>query len=213
MRNRDELLDSLASGLAPVSPAPDLRVLAFFWLVVSATYVVLVTHLLGPIRPNAMAQLQSEPRFMVEMLVGTCAAIGLAVIAFHSALPAALSRTLVVLVSLLGALWLGDFVFGLMSPALEPSMLGKRDQCFIETFVYALPALLALLYWQRRLYTLQPGKAAVMAGLSAGILPALYMQIACMYQPAHILAFHVGPALAVAAVAPLLLRLWPQRSP
>lgn len=213
MSNRDELLDSLTSGLAPVAPAPDLRVLASFWLMVSAAYVVLVTHFLGPIRPTAMAQLQAEPRFMVEMLVGTCVAIGLAAVAFRSAQPAGLSRTLTVLVSLLGALWLGGFVLGLISPALEPSMVGKRDQCFIETFVYALPPLLALLYWQRRLYALQPGKAAVIAGLSAGVLPALYMQVACMYQPAHILAFHVGPALVVAAVAPLLLRLWPQRTP
>ena len=212
MRNRDELLDSLTSGLVPVSPAPNPVVLAAVWLFVSAAYVVLVTHFLGPIRPTALQQLQSEPRFMLEMLLGIMAAVGLAVVAVRAASPAALGRGLAAAVGVLMALWLGGFVLGLFSPVLEPSMVGKRDHCFVETFVYAIPPLLALLYWQRRFYPLQPGKAAVLAGLSAGVLPALYMQIACMYNPAHILAFHVGPALAVAAVAPLLLKLWRSRS-
>ena len=213
MRNRDDLLDSLASGLAPVSPAPSPGVLVAVWFLVSASYVVLVTHFLGPIRPTALQQLQSEPRFMLEMLLGTVAALGLAAVAVRAATPAALSRGLAVAVSALIALWLGGFVLGLLSPALEPSMVGKRDHCFVETFVYAIPPLLALLYWQRRFYPLQPGKAAMLAGLSAGLLPALYMQIACMYQPVHILAFHVGPGLAVAIVAPLLLKLWRPPSP
>ena len=37
-------------------------------------------------------------------------------------------------------------------------------------------------------------------GLAAGMLPALYMQIACMYLPAHILQFHILPGLMVVFV-------------
>lgn len=208
MSKREELLDSLATDLAAVKPAPDPRLLACLWLGLSSLYVVLLTHLLGPIRPTAIDQLHSEPRFLAEMLIGALVASGLAIIAFRSAVPGASRSGFAHGVALLGGLWLGGFVLGLVSPALEPSMLGKRDHCFIETFVYALPPLLALLYFQRRLYALMPRQAAVLAGLSAGILPALYMQVACMYQPAHILAFHIGPALVVAAVAPLMLRFW-----
>lgn len=211
MNKREELLDSLSSGLEPVSPAPDLRMLAALWFVFSALYVMVLTQLLGPIRPTALGQLQSEPRFLLEMLLGVALAAGLALSSFQIAMPAALGRLLSVMVGVLGALWLGGFVVGLVDPALEPSMAGKRHHCYLESFLYASPPLVALLYWQRRLYPLQPGKAAVVAGLSAGMLPALYMQIACMYQPAHILAFHVGPALVIAAAAPLVLRLWPRR--
>ena len=211
MRNRDELLDRLATGLAPVKPAPDLQLLACLWFGLSVLYVAAVTYLLGPIRPTALAQLQSEPRFLMEMIVGSLAAAGLALTAFRVASPGAMRGGLAFVVGVLGALWLGGFLLGLVSPALEPSMLGKRNHCFVETFIYALPPLLALLYWQRRLYALRPTQAAVLAGLSAGILPALYMQVACMYHPAHILAFHIGPALAVAALAPLLMRLWRRR--
>lgn len=212
MRNREELLDRLARGVAPVKPAPDPRLLACLWFGLSALYVVLVTHLLGPIRPTAMLQLQTEPRFLVEMVVGSLLAMGLAFTAFRTAVPGAANSGFRLVLVVLAALWLGGFVVGLFNPALEPSMLGKRGHCFIETFVYAVPPLLALLYWQRRLYALRPDQAALLAGLSAGVLPALYMQIACMYQPAHILAFHIGPALAVAAIAPLLLRGWRQRA-
>lgn len=211
MNKREELLDSLSSGLEPVSPAPDLRMLAALWFVFSALYVMVLTQLLGPIRPTALAQLQSEPRFLLEMLLGVALASGLALSSFQIAMPAALGRLLSVVVGTLGALWLGGFIVGLVDPALEPSMVGKRHHCYLESFLYASPPLVALLYWQRRLYPLEPGKAAVVAGLSAGMLPALYMQIACMYQPAHILAFHVGPALVIAAAAPLVLRLWRRR--
>ena len=194
--------------LAPVRPGPNPGVLACLWLGLSACYVVIVTHWLGPIRPTAMGQLQSEPRFLLEMLIGALVAVGLARDAFLAAIPGTVRRGFTRAVAVLAMLWLGGFVFGLYSPALEPSMLGKRGHCFIETFVYALPPLLVLLYWQQRNYPLGAGRAALVAGLAAGILPALYMQIACMYQPAHILAFHIGPALAVAGAAPLLLLGW-----
>ena len=37
--------------------------------------------------------------------------------------------------------------------------------------------------------------------LAAGLLPALMMQIACMHEPGHILAFHLVPIGVLAAVA------------
>lgn len=207
MSRREELLDSLVADLAPVKPAPDVRLLACLWLLCSALCVVAVTHLVGPIRPTALAQLQDSPRFLAEMLVGGLAAAGLALATFRAAVPGGAGRVLVACASLPGALWVGGLLVGLVHPALEPSMLGKRDLCFLESFVYALPPLVVALYWQLRLFPLRPGHSAVLAGLAAGALPALYMQIACMYVPAHILLFHVGPGVAVGLAAPLFLRL------
>ena len=54
-------------------------------------------------------------------------------------------------------------------------------------------------------------RAGALLGLAAGSLPALMMQIACMYSPEHILAFHIGPALAVAG-AGAALGAWLMRS-
>ena len=103
------------------------------------------------------------------------------------------------------------FLVGLASPALEPSMLGKRPMCFVETLIYSVPPLLALWFIQRRLYPLRPVASAMLAGLSSGLIPAVYMQFACMYEPLHILAFHIGPGLGVALIAALLPRLLPAK--
>ena len=105
------------------------------------------------------------------------------------------------------ALWLAQYMLGLVSPALEPSSLGKRDHCYLETMAYSLPPILVALFLVRRLYPLRFVRTAMTLGLVAGMLPALYMQLACMYDPAHILPFHLGPIAAVAAVGALLGRL------
>jgi hypothetical protein len=205
MSSRDELLDSLVTDLAPVKRAPDVRLLAGAWLLLSAVFVVAVTHALGPIRPTALAQLQAHPRFLAEMIMGVAAITALGLSAFRAAIPGAVSVTLKWLVLATGGLWVAGIAIGLAAPALEPSMLGKRDHCYLETLLYALLPLLAALYWQGRLYPLSAARSAIVAGLAAGSLPALYMQIACMYEPLHILMYHIGPGVVAGLLAPLLL--------
>ena len=120
-----------------------------------------------------------------------------ALMAFRTAIPGAASRMGVLIGLGLLALWLANYVVGLVYPALEPSMLGKRDHCFSETLMFALaPAGLALLLG-RRFYPLRPVYSTALFCLAAAMLPALYMQLACMYEPAHILQMHILPALLV----------------
>ena len=45
-------------------------------------------------------------------------------------------------------------------------------------------------------------------GLAAGMLPALYMQLACMYEPLHILTLHILPGLAMVLMAAVIAVLW-----
>jgi hypothetical protein len=205
MSSRDELLESLVTNLAPVKRAPDVRLLAAVWLLLSTACVVLFTHALGPVRPTAFAQLQAHPRFLAEMITGVITIVALGLLAFRAAIPGAVRAPLKWLVLVAGGLWVAGIAVGLVAPALEPSMLGKRDHCYLETLVYALPPLLAVLYWQGRLYPLSASRSAIVAGLAAGSLPALYIQIACMYAPSHILLYHIGPGAAVGLLAPLLL--------
>ena len=90
-------------------------------------------------------------------------------------------------------------------------MLGKRPHCFAETLLYSAPPVIAGLWLLKRRYVLRGARAGALLGLAAGSLPALMMQIACMYSPEHILAFHIGPALAVAG-AGAVLGAWLMRS-
>jgi hypothetical protein len=96
---------------------------------------------------------------------------------------------------------------GLVSPVLEPSMLGKRDHCFIETLVFALPPTVLALFLVYRLFPLRPVYGAALVCLAAGMMPALYMQIACMYAPVHILQMHIFPGLLVMVAGTLGMRL------
>lgn len=205
MKTTEQLIDDMASGLRPVAPAR-WGVAWITWLCASALAVALAIHVAGPIRATALQQLQEVPRFALEMGVGAAAAITLALLAFRSAIPGVPTRRPALLAAGLVALWLTSFLAGFAVPALEPSMLGKRDHCVVETVLYGLPPMLALIYWQRRMYALSPARASVLAALAAGILPALYMQVACMYAPAHILAYHVAPVVLLAILAPVFLR-------
>lgn len=213
MNKHESLISSLSSKLEPVSPPPNINRLAMAWFALSAIYVVAVTQLFGPIRSNAIAQLSTEPRFALETLLGVAAILWFSLLAFRSAIPAALSRKFAAAGLVLMALWLAQYVIGLVSPALEPSSLGNRHHCYIETMVYSLPVILAGLFFVRRLYPLRPVRTAMSISLVAGMLPALYMQLACMYEPTHILAFHILPGLLMVGVGAGIAAWWRQRDP
>jgi hypothetical protein len=208
VNKHETLISNLSSNLEAVSPPPNINRLATTWFLLSAVYVVAVTHLFGPIRPGAYSQLGTEPRFLLETMLGVAAILWISLLAFRSAIPAALSRRFVTGGLVLMMLWLVQYVIGLVSPALEPSMLGKRNYCYYETVVYSLPVILAGLFFVRRLYPLRPVRTAMSVGLAAGMLPALYMQLACMYEPSHILKLHILPGLLMVGVGAAIATRW-----
>lgn len=211
MKKHTALISELSTDLAPVSPPGNINLLALAWFVLSAIFVVAVTRLLGPMRPGVLSQLATEPRFLLETVLGVMAILWVSLLAFRSSVPAGLSKRFAVAGFVLMALWLAQYVIGFVSPALEPSRLGKRDYCYVETLVYALPVIVSGLFLVRRLYPLRPMRTALSVGLVAGMLPALVMQLACMYEPAHILVFHVFPGLLMVGVSALIARWWQSR--
>ena len=211
MNKQHILISNLSRDLAPVSSPSNINRLAIAWFLLSAIFVVAITHLFGPIRPGAFSQLGTEPRFLLETMLGVAAILWTSLLAFRSAVPAALSKQFAATGMVLMALWLAQYVIGFVSPALEPSMLGKRDHCFSETLVYSLPVILTGLFLIRRLYPLRPLRTAMSIGLAAGMLPALYMQLACMYEPSHILGYHILPGLLMVGAAAGIAAIWRPR--
>ena len=208
MNQHENLIEKLSRDLEPVATAPNVNRLGMIWLVVSAIFVASITHLVDPVRPGAYAQLTAEPRFLLETLLGVAAIAWVGVLAFRSAVPGELTRKFAMAGLALMALWLAQYVFGLVSPALEPSELGKRSFCYLETMIYAVPLILAGMYLARRLYPLQYKRTAMLLALAAGMIPALNMQIACMYVPSHILQFHILPGLLMVLAGAVLAALW-----
>jgi hypothetical protein len=213
VNKHEALISNLSSNLAPVSRPPNINRLAMAWCLLSAIYVIAVTQLFGPIRPGAIEQLGTEPRFLLETLLGVVAIFWFGLLAFRSAIPAALSKNFVIVGLVLMTLWLSQYVIGFFSPSLEPSKLGKRAFCYLETMVYALPVILTGLLLVRRLFPLSFVRTAMSVGLVAGMMPALYMQLACMYEPAHILALHILPGLLMVCVGAGAAAWWYLRDP
>ena len=208
MDKRDTLIADLSSDLAPIRQVSNVNRLAVAWFLLGAVFVVSATHLAGPVRPGAFSQLVSEPRFLLETLLGVVAILWTSLLAFRGAVPAALTHRFALAGAVLMAVWLAQYVFGLVNPALEPSALGKRGHCSVEVMLYSAPLILVALFFIRRLYPLGFVRTALSAGLAAGMMPALYMQLACMYEPTHILSFHVFPGLLMALAATAIALVW-----
>jgi len=150
-------------------------------------------------RPGFIGQLLASPQFAIETLLGFVAG-GIAIqTAFALGIPGWGSPRRRIALSLgLLAFWAGTYIYGLVDPALEPSMLGKRPHCLIEVLIYGAPITIAGVLLLRRLAPLGRWSTGFVVGAAAGAIPALLMQVACIYVPSHILLYHIAPALAVA---------------
>lgn len=212
-RQRDELIAGLATDLRPVRGPGRAWPMALAWLLVAAVITSGSLLVTGEIRPGVANQLVDYPRYLVEMLLGVAAVATLGLAAFQTGFPgdeARLTRRTRLALGLL-AIWIATLLTGLVDPALEPSMLGKREYCWWETPLYALPAFVLGCVWLRGLYVLNYRWSAALLGLAAGSLPALAMQVACMYDPAHGLVRHLLPGLAVGLIGAFAGRIALQR--
>ncbi|WP_448549672.1 NrsF family protein [Thalassotalea fusca] len=208
MQKREHLITQLTEELTSVKQIPNVNLLAIAWFSLSIVYVILLVNLLGPIRPGALDQLMSSPRFLLEMLLGITAIGWLSLQAFRDSVPGMLSRRFMVGSIILMILWQMQYVIGFVSPALEPSTLGKRNLCLYETIFYSLPPIYIAWLLVRRFYLLHPMRTAVSLSLASGMMPALYMQIACMYDPSHTLNFHMAPGFLMIIIGVSIAWYW-----
>ncbi len=179
MRSRSELIREISR-----EPAPDTRLrgpiqLALLWWICAWAFVVAASLALQPMRPGFGDQLLASPRFAIETLLGLIAG-GIAIqTAFALGIPGWGSpRRRILSACALLACWAGAYVYGLASPALEPSMLGKRPHCFVEVVVYGVPILIAGLLLLRRLAPLGRPSAGFAVGAAA---PARFRGCSCSW--------------------------------
>jgi hypothetical protein len=208
VRNRSELIQEISRELAPDTRLRGPIQLALLWWIGAWILVISATLAVQPMRPGFTGQLLASPRFAIETLLGFVAA-GLAIrAAFALGIPGWGSpRRRITLPLALLAFWASAYFYGLVNPALEPSMLGKRPHCFVEMLIYPVPILIASLLLLRRLAPLNRWSAGFVAGAAAGAIPGLMMQLACAYIPSHILIYPIAPVLAVALLGALAGRL------
>jgi hypothetical protein len=207
----ETLITELVEELEPVRQPLSVIPAALLWLGLSAAYVIALALLLGPFRPGFADQLLQTPVFATEMAAGVGAVFALSFALVQQATPGMSDRLVLRFAVVLLILWLGHFLVGFIAPVLEPSMLGKRATCALEAYALSLPPLSLAVWLQRRRFVLRPIRATLSAALAAAMIPAVLMQVACMYEPTHILLHHVLPVGVVSTGAVAAAWLWERR--
>ncbi len=202
---RAALIADLVATATPVMRPGKTNRNAVWWLLIAGMIAFAAIRITGPFRSGVLEQLVAAPRFLFESLLGFAAIMSLGLTAFRTGIPDATSikRRVAVPLWLLGA-WVGMYVLGLFDPALTPSMSGKRAHCVVEALVWGVPGLAIGWIALKRLWPLHGAWSGALLGLAAGAMPALIMQFACMYEPRHILLFHVLPGLSLGLIGAIL---------
>lgn len=195
---RADFLDALVDELRPVRPALAWIHALGIWTLVSGIFVVAGILASGPLRTGLASDL-THPRFLIELGLGSATLFAVTAAGLELGVPGAPSaKRLLVLTGLLGASWLAIMLVGDPLPGPTHSMLGKREHCFVQILALSLPpTALALLLLRQRLMQAH-GAAGACIGAAAALLPAISMQLACMYEPTHALRLHLSPVLLIA---------------
>ncbi len=207
-RPREELIRQLAGELTPAPRLASARAAALTWLAVCLPLVALATLGTGPLRPGVAGQLVSEPGFGVDLLLGVCAGAAAIFGLMRLRIPGLASASRAAAPAFgLGLAWAAWQLLEGSAETGPPSMLGKREGCWLEVLTFSLLPLAVALVVARRAAPLERAWAGLLAGLAAGALPALVMQLACLDDPLHQLSRHLAPVLAMAGSGALLGRL------
>lgn len=206
---RKSLISKLAADADPIQRPARIEPMAILWLCVTTLVAGGLILAAGPIREDSLYHLGRSPRYVIENLFALLAIFGFTLLAFRSAIPAAdpKLRWGILPFGLLAA-WVAAIAFDLVSPAIEPSMSGKREGCIFEVLLYGLPGLVLGLGLLRRWWPLHAARTGLLIGFAAGAIPALIMQFSCMYLPAHMLTHHLLPGIALGPLGALVGWFW-----
>ncbi len=204
---RSEFIDLLVRDLEPVHPAPSWRSATGGWLAASWGIVGTLILATGSLHADGLAHLIEQPLVGVGVILGILTSVGAIAAGLELAVPGAPpAGRLLAVPGLLLTAWFGvlliDWSHG--SGALEQmSNAPHRLLCPMQTLLFALPPLaIALVQLDRRVPIASPLAGAVV-GLAAGLVPAVWMQLACVSDPLHTFTHHLSPLLLLAPLGAL----------
>lgn len=201
MKN-EHLIDQLSAELRPVKVLPSYMGRALAWSLFCNFFVVLMTALTGPFRENFFDQLTTSPQFLTQFLIGILVNPIACVSLFYLIIPGknsfdtkrfAISILPFVLLLLLALL-------STLHPALPPAMIGKREFCTEQTILFGLIPFFSLWFAVSKSYPWHKYWVGIYLSIAAFTPGAIIMHIACMYDPWHILKWHLFPLLVLSVI-------------
>lgn len=210
--DHDKLIGDLVADLRPVRRAGRIGYAVAAWLAIAFGYSLLITLATGPMRPGALQNLLAYPGFAAETVLAVVVVLALSGGVLRLSIPGAIRPMRQLWLAVLPLIaWVGAYVVGFWHPAHPVSTLGDREVCLWQVFLFSLPTLALMLWFARQQFPLWPRLTGALAGAAAAAIPGALMQFACMYEPFHILVFHLAPMLASAALGawlgPLVLKV------
>lgn len=206
---RLQLIDLLVQDLEPVRPAPSWRWATGGWLVASWLIVGTLILASGSLHADVISRLIEQPLVGAGVILGILTGVGAIAAGLELAVPGGPpSGRLLAVPGLLLAGWLGllliDLSHGHGGGAVAEMMNAPgRLLCPMQTLLFALPPLaIALVQLDRRVPVASP-LAGALVGLAAGLVPAVWMQLACVTDPLHTLTHHLSPLLVLAPLGAL----------
>jgi hypothetical protein len=204
-RRREDLIRELATTPAVTPGAGAIEPRALRWLALATVIALFAIVWREPLREASLARLLAEPREALGVGLGLLATLSAGLAAFRSGVPSPTSPLRHALWPLLfGTAWIGLLALGTLGGDDIATAERTRALCWLEVFVYGVPGLWLGLVAVRRLWPLHGAWSGALLGFAAGAIPALIMELACVNEPGHSLAYHVAPGLALAAAGALV---------
>jgi len=198
-RDKNKFIGNLVADLKPVRPLPSPGVRTGLWYALVVTATVMITYGVQEFRPNFWEQLTRFPRLDFELVTGAAWVLVLFYSIFVSNIPGEkISPAVKTLNIVLSSLFAGSVITGFFMESPEASRLGSRSLCDVEVLIYGGGALAGFLFLLQRGIIVSDRWDRWRVGWAAGLVSALTMQLACMYDPLHGLLFHFGPAFILA---------------
>ncbi len=203
--NKDDLINQLTQDLQPVKVQmlPWQRTLVWFPLLLAA--VAGISWMLDDYRPGFLSQLTEHLRFQIEMATALVVSAVALYATFSGFVPGQyISKPVKWLFGIAVTLLIVSLIWSFFDATPPASREGLRPFCELEALAYGIIALIILLFINRKGLPEINAQKRFIYGFSVGLIPALIMQIACMYEPAHAVFFHYIPGLIVAGLGILL---------
>jgi hypothetical protein len=161
----------------------------------------LITHWVYEYRPGFWGQLSQYWRLDVELAAGMALSLLAFYILFASNIPGKKIDPGIYLTAFISLfIFTGAVVASFLITSPEASSIGARLFCEVEVLIYGGLSLGGFLFLTRRGLLVSDWPINLLLGISAGLIPALIMQLACMYDPRHALIYHFGPVVLLGLV-------------
>lgn len=200
-------IQTLAADLKPVKNPLHPGILFVIWSAAALLFLLGAYAFTGWFRPNVITELATSPRYLLQTIVGFTLVFSASFLAFQWARPTDGDNTISFWSVVLLLLFYNLIVISeILYPSLPLSEAGYRPFCAIEVLLFSLAPLALMIKFLKFWAPTQLWKTTLVASIGSVGFSMMMMQLACKYDPVHVLVGHLLPFTIVIIVAPKFSR-------